>query len=318
MAQNAFQPGCNQIQEFFAWINERHQIYHKRFVLKKPKPWTEDEIMLTYKFTNVFRELDRGTLALRLMERDALKRLQSLTDPDQAFEVCKQFVFNTFWYRTFNRAEHAKGLGWVTEFEVLEDYFKGLLRNGDKIFTGAHMVRGDGGEIKLFPYLRLLRDVWDSLSELTYGVLKGESLEQAFSLCMDYHLVGKFNAYELVCDWQWNILNSATDKLTWGSIGPGAARGLERLGLPMRLDSMLLLWKAAGVYLSPLVKKFYPAVSLASREPGRPYQVVKMLPHADWWPLFDMRAIEHSLCEFDKYSRCKAGEGRPRQRYDGR
>jgi hypothetical protein len=37
-------------------------------------------------------------------------------------------------------------------------------------------------------------------------------------------------------------------------------------------------------------------------------------PYAQW-PRWEMREVEHSLCEFDKYSRVRSGEGRPRGVY---
>jgi hypothetical protein len=35
------------------------------------------------------------------------------------------------------------------------------------------------------------------------------------------------------------------------------------------------------------------------------------------WPHWEMREVEHTLCEFDKYERARLGEGRPKQLYDG-
>jgi hypothetical protein len=36
------------------------------------------------------------------------------------------------------------------------------------------------------------------------------------------------------------------------------------------------------------------------------------------WPKLEMRDVEHTLCEFDKYERVKAGEGQMRAKYDWR
>ncbi|GAF76676.1 unnamed protein product [marine sediment metagenome] len=33
----------------------------------------------------------------------------------------------------------------------------------------------------------------------------------------------------------------------------------------------------------------------------------------DDWPLWEMREVEHTLCEFDKYERVRLGEGTPKQ-----
>jgi hypothetical protein len=38
-------------------------------------------------------------------------------------------------------------------------------------------------------------------------------------------------------------------------------------------------------------------------------------PVHEQWPAWEMREVEHSLCEFDKYERVRRGEGRPRGVY---
>ena len=38
-------------------------------------------------------------------------------------------------------------------------------------------------------------------------------------------------------------------------------------------------------------------------------------PNTDEFPPLEMREIEHTLCEFDKYERVRLGEGRPRGVY---
>ena len=53
------------IERFFYWINERHNIYVKRRA-STPAPWTEDEILRKYKFTNPFRENGYGVDAQKL------------------------------------------------------------------------------------------------------------------------------------------------------------------------------------------------------------------------------------------------------------
>src|SRR5580692_10535700 len=47
---------------FFKFMYERHLIWYKRFVLKEPPPWTKNKILRDNKFTNIFRELDAGTI----------------------------------------------------------------------------------------------------------------------------------------------------------------------------------------------------------------------------------------------------------------
>ena len=51
----------DQLDRFFSYINERHAIYIRRQAGVKPF-WTEDKILQTYSFCNVFRELDTVTI----------------------------------------------------------------------------------------------------------------------------------------------------------------------------------------------------------------------------------------------------------------
>jgi hypothetical protein len=51
----------NPRERFFAYARERHQIYLNR-EQGQPKPWTEEPVLQQYRFTNVFRELDKTTL----------------------------------------------------------------------------------------------------------------------------------------------------------------------------------------------------------------------------------------------------------------
>lgn len=60
------------IDEFFRTARERHRIYLRRQEGRR-RPWTRDEIMHTYKFTNVFRELDRTTVWLRKNAREEMR-----------------------------------------------------------------------------------------------------------------------------------------------------------------------------------------------------------------------------------------------------
>ena len=51
------------VSDFFKFMHSRHMAWHRRFILKLPKEqWTKNKILIQYKYTNVYRQLDRGTL----------------------------------------------------------------------------------------------------------------------------------------------------------------------------------------------------------------------------------------------------------------
>jgi len=51
-------------KEYWKYVVERQRIWYKRFVLKRPYPWTNDRILKKYRFCNNYRELDKGTIYL--------------------------------------------------------------------------------------------------------------------------------------------------------------------------------------------------------------------------------------------------------------
>lgn len=268
--RESFTPGSSSDTGYWRWINERHQIWR----LKEAgctKPWTNDPILQRFKFTNVFRELDTGTLYLRLMEKGQ-------TDPGL-------ILFNTIWYRIFNWWEHAVDLGFVENFSELHQYMLARYVNHERIFTGAHMVRGTcGGEPKHFGYLRLLRNVWDHRNKMAANICEEGSIRGAFEELLTIHCVGDFTAYEIASDLRWSLIPECPDKMTWGNPGNGARRGLKRLGrVPTVLSMVSLLQNAKFTTDFP----------------------------------FEIREVEHCLCEFDKYERCRLGQGTPRSKYNG-
>jgi hypothetical protein len=268
-----------KLEDFAYWINERMKIW----CLRKEgrlKPWSDDEIFQKWKFTNVYRQLDKGTIWLH-------KMLEGQHDPEL-------IIFNVIWYRLFNRWEHARNLGFVGDYESVENYMNQCHRQGTKIFTSAYMTTGVEFEDKYISYLRACKEIWRQ-REFIHSLCRFKSMEVLYNKLLQFYMVGKFVSYELVCDLRFtDVLRQPIDRMTWCNLGPGAIRGLKRLGRPVEISSCVDLMAELG-------KK-------------------KLLE--DWvyfgtdWP-FELREIEHSLCEFDKYQRVKSGAGRPRQKYDG-
>ena len=117
--------------------------------------------------------------------------------------------------------------------------------------------------------------------------------------------LGPFMAYEIVTDLRHTpMLDKAPDIMTWANPGPGGARGAGRV-----------------VGEGP---EHYSRSNAKDQE--RIQGVMRSLLHMmkteqqHWpsdWPAWEMRDVEHTLCEFDKYERARLGEGCPKQRYKG-
>jgi hypothetical protein len=262
---------------FWYWINERHKIYLKRQT-RVLKPWTEDKVLQTFKFTNAFRELDTGTVWLR----------ENFREPHA--EEGPLLIANTAFYRMFNWIPTAEAMGWCKEWstEVFEERIKGL----SQTFTNCHMTHGDTGEEKWFSNAKTIEKIFEEKDRLFSEMRRVKTLQYAFELMKEFHLIGPFISYEIVTDLRHTVvLEDATDINSWANTGPGAKRGLKRIfpeiGNREYLDHMIWLLRESSKNLHPHV------------------------------PKLELRDIEHSLCEFDKWARAFFGEGRPRNYYPG-
>lgn len=89
-------------------------------------------------------------------------------------------------------------------------------------------------------------------------------------------------------------LRSAPDVNTWANAGPGAVRGINRV-----------LGRAVDASLKP-------EAALAQMRQLQ-HKLSREWPSGEQWLALELRDIESSLCEFDKYERKRTGEGAPKQ-----
>ncbi len=263
--KSRFKHGSRTIDEFYATMIERHAIWQRRDN-DEPSPWTDDPVFRDYKFCNVFRQLDRGTVVLRDMLLDSPDWLR---------------LWNVVWYRLFNWRENAK---WFETPKDLRVHITHRWLDDETIFTSAHMTLGRAGELKHESMLNTADDVFEVAPKLCRECVESQSMEQIFHYFKGFYAIGPFVAYEIVCDLRFTLRQfMPTDTMTWANVGPGAKRGMQRLGLDPTLETMRELLKDA-----PKLKCEWP---------------------------FELREIEHWLCEFDKFCRIDEGGSKAMRRF---
>lgn len=85
------------LQLFYFFISERHNINKKKSILKLAPPWTDNPILKEFKFTNVFRDLDPGTRFV----------IDELTP---GVSTVENLIFNIIIYRLYNKIQTSRYL----------------------------------------------------------------------------------------------------------------------------------------------------------------------------------------------------------------
>jgi hypothetical protein len=306
--------------EFFEFARKRHQIYLDR-AAGLPKPWTQDPILATYRFTNVYRELDRTTVWFRENVRDRMLR---------EAEPWEQ-LFGTILFRAFNRIQTGEAIFQQTGIQgpdgsrtmiatAWDCLFIG--RKTDSIFTirnavktaiprgpwvtGAYIIKTPDGMDKLDGVCWILEQALHRVQDTVAELGDAPSLERLQRLLEAYPYFGPFMAYEVVTDMaHLPMMAEAPDVMTWANAGPGAKRGLNRVyGRELK----------RGLNQQQACEEMRELLVLSQQtEPGD--DMGDYWPQHPDWPPLTMREIEHTLCEFDKYERVRLGEGRPRGRF---
>jgi hypothetical protein len=120
------------MDDFLRFVTERHHIWEQRQA-GAPQPWTDDPILATRKFTNVFRILDPGTqfIMTELAETD-------LSPRDQLMRL--------FLYRHTGRIETWEWLALTTGYPTLDNLED--VREAWKEYRGEAKVTIRGAEAR--------------------------------------------------------------------------------------------------------------------------------------------------------------------------
>jgi hypothetical protein len=169
--------------------------------------------------------------------------------------------------------------------------------NGAQVWTNAYTVSTNGVKMAKPQYIvqHVLQEAWVSRDAIEPCARSGMEVFCKAASLIDG--IGGFMAYEVACDLRWcpGWLEHAPDRNSWANLGPGAKRGLNRL---------------CGRPLEASIRNEQALVEMQYLLDLSPIYLGQGFPE----PL-EMREIEHSLCETDKYLRVKNGEGKPRSLY---
>jgi hypothetical protein len=280
------------VERFFAYATAREQIRIKKEA-GLPAPWTDDPILQKYRFCNVYREDDKVTRWIRAHITEAA--------------YGKNFLAAIILARWFNRISTLERLA-LDGHSLFGDLYRDdrvrlRLHGVAPVVTAAYVIKTPNGMNKLDGVLwsyDLIRPDCAAMQEK----MKAEnwSLQFATAHLATYPYLGPFMAYEIVTDLRHSsLLEKAPDIMTWANPGPGCARGISRIVY----DDPNVLKRSSREDVYFMNQQMYNLLYFANNEGMGP------AAHRPW----EMREVEHTLCEFDKYERVRLGEGEPKQLY---
>ena len=303
--------------EFFRTMFERQMIWKRRFLDGAPRPWTEDPILSDYKFTNVYRELDRNSQwQIRNIILDPLLSLTNL--------VWKTMVFRYFNNpATFEFAQQR--YGWkagIPDYDQYdEDRFAEMIAayraSGNNPYTTAYLVNSMAtpGKPRDYCYTHLVvPTLHQRLGELIRTVLAAETPEQIIRFLRTLPSSATFIAHEFYQDFTYisryttrRFMRFTQDDYT--NVGPGASIGLRLIfpSLKRQVDGIYRLRDESRDELA----KFGNFPYLHWDRAGWRYRVSRVGE-------ITLHQVEMWLCEYQKYWKMRIGEGKQRSTFEPR
>jgi hypothetical protein len=272
---------------YWYFASERQRIFARRVNGGSP-PWTDDRILATYKFCNVFRAADRVS---QFLIREVAYGDESCTPADLLFRIvaCRTFSNIVTWRR-------------LTELlgrqPVVHDIISGGLRKAldeiksrtGRLYTGAFILCASNAyrqKWKHHNHVELFRDMFVR-RKLPDRLLRAKAFEDVYDLLHSFPLMGDFMSYQTAIDLNYSsAINFSENDFT--KPGPGAVRGLKKVFIDL------------GDYSPADVVKWM--VDIQDRE----FERRGLTPATLWGRRLHAIDCQGLFCETDKYCR----EARP-------
>lgn len=287
---------------FINFVLERRQVFLNRKAGMK-KPWTQDKILQTYKFTNVYREDDAVTRWI-----DDNIRLRFPDHPNLWFMLCAARQIN--WPDTLEelmKDPFAWPYNTTWKWQNMAKVMLARKARGEQVYTGAYMLTCQppelvrDGEKANFTAEVVLGRVWAARVLVESKMLLHNTLAGAHAALQPYHGWGDFLIAQVVADLKYTrYLANAPDWHTWAVLGPGSTKGLNIL------------------YNHPLAQRWKPEEALVALNSLRAALQEALYQRGIAKPEeLCAQDTQNCLCEFSKYYRTLKGTGKPRSLYPG-
>lgn len=213
---------------YFHFMEERMNIFWSRY-FGQPFPWTNDKILLSNKFTNVYRATDRISqyLIRKVIYQSGYEKF---SEEDILLRILIFKVFNKI--ETWEFIESKIGELCIKTFDVDELSF--LLSERIKyypIYNPAYLMTGVHSDYSHFQskherWLRMIKHEFIN-NRIFTKILYSKSLSGVFDILSNCPFIGDFLAYQYSIDFNYSpVLNF--DENSFVKAGIGAERGIRK------------------------------------------------------------------------------------------
>lgn len=265
---------------------ERQKIFFKRVANEAP-PWTNDDILTRYKFTNAYRASDR--VSQYLIRRVLYDKHRS---PDDIFFRCLLFkIFNKVETWELLEAEIGEIRADTFDERAYEQVLTKAMRKKTRIYSAAYIMPSGGSWAKCVykhqMHLKLLRKMLND--RLWEKIASAPSMGKAFELIRSYPTIGDFLAYQYITDLNYSTLTDFTE-MEFVVPGPGAKHGINKC-----------FKSIGGLTESEIIRYVTDYQEFFFDQLGLSFQNL-------WGRRLQLIDCQNLFCEVDKYARVRFPE----------
>ncbi len=208
---------------YWRFATERQEVFYSR-IENKMFPWTDDEILKTYKFTNAYRASDRVS---QYLIKNVIYDNNQYSPEDQCFRIILFKLFNKI--ETWEYLE--KKLGEISyktyDYSIYNQLLTQKLVNKEKIYSAAYIMPSGkscfGFNKKHQNNLKLLENMMQT--GIAKKIAKAKSLKELYEILLSYPTIGSFLAYQFAIDINYSELCDFSE-MSFVVAGPGAKNGI--------------------------------------------------------------------------------------------
>lgn len=308
--------------KFWATMFERQEVWYRRHILQQAQPWTADPILRDYKFTNVYRQLDRSSTWL----------INNVLKKEQVFNSPHNVIWQIIAYRLFNKpdafldgVELPTHMGYCnkgTQERFAQQMHDWTVKNGNA-FTSSFYINCTNcdGLPKLDCYTRReLPRIHALIPQIAQAITQAEQRRDPHHLIKaltQLPRVSHFNAHEFYQDFCYHrtyaplgsrVVTTFTQR-DYTNVGPGASVGL-RLLFPNTQTK-----EAQVAHIHQLQEQSSEALERFGKFKYTHYSKITEKHVYKDVPNLTLHQVEMWLCEYQKYWKMEHKLGRQRSKF---